>query len=174
MADNTTDEAALKQKAADDARAAKAISEDDADELIENARMAGANDKSLAELRDAIEKSTVDDLPKLTEQIAALRKKNRKPFHVVSQGAVMFNGDRYDHEDPILLTEAEAADLGPETVAPGNAAPKPREISKRKAGKYKVSGPGSVYKDGRHRQAGEELELDEADARSLGEAVTEA
>jgi Xaa-Pro aminopeptidase len=154
-------------------RAAKAIDEDTIDALVEDARLAGANEKSLSELRGALASSTVDELPKFNEQISALRKKNRKPHHVVSQGSVMFNGDRYEHEDPILLTDSEALDLGPEVVAPGTAPPKPRDINKRKGGKYTVAGPGSVYKDGRHRHAGEVLELNEDDARSLGEAVVE-
>jgi hypothetical protein len=91
-------------------------------------------------------------------------------FHVVGPGSVLFKGKTHPPGVTLMLTDDDAESLGA-AVAPGRAPPPPAEVSKRKAGKYAVAPGGSVLLSGRFRQPGEELDLSEADARSLGASV---
>lgn len=166
--------AAAKKKADDEARGAAPIDEDLRDELVARAKLAGATDNSLTELTEALGKATVEDLPKFTEQIAKLRKKNRKTFHVVSAGSVLHDGEQYDHGDSLLLTEQEAAELGDTIVAPGTMAPPPANVATRKAGKYRVAEERNVLHSGKFHGPGSVLDLSQDDARSIGDYVVEA
>lgn len=94
----------------------------------------------------------------------------RARFHVVGPGSVTFGGATYAKGDELELTQAEATSLGA-AVAPGFAPAAPEDVSKRKAGRYRVRGPGSVWHSGKLREKGAELELDELDARTLGATV---
>jgi hypothetical protein len=143
-------------------------------DLLKRARLAGVSTKSLAQLVEAIDSATVAELPNFEKQIEGVRAKNRETFHVVSAGSLRYEGDAYANGDSIELTPAEAEELGAEVVARGKAPPKAIEIADRKAGKYKVAGPGSVFMGGRFHEAGTLLELNQSDARSLAEYVVEA
>jgi hypothetical protein len=150
-----------------------AISQAQREQLVKRAQLAGVAGKSLSGLTAALEQATVDQIVNFEKQIEAVRAKNRETFHVVSPGAIRYDGASYANGDSIELTPAEAEDLG-DVVARGKAPPKPIEIAERKAGKYKVAGPGSVYSGGRFREPGTVLDLGEEDARSLAEYVVEA
>jgi len=166
--------AAAKKKADEEAHLSQPIDKPLREELLDRARLAGATDNSLAELSKALEKATVDDLPEFTDQIAKLRKKNRKTYHVVSEGSVLHDGERYEHGENLLLTEAEAADLGSGIVAGGNAPPAPVVVGVRKAGKYRVAEERNVMHAGKFHGPGTILELSQEDARSIGDYVVEA
>jgi hypothetical protein len=84
----------------------------------------------------------------------------------------------------VELTEEEAAGYG-DAVVLGTPPPPPTAISARKAGRYRVAGPGKVkhgggvgadgkYVPGVFHVAGTVLNLTEEDARSLGASVVEA
>ncbi len=150
------------------------IDSDMRDELLGRARLAGATENSLTELGEALDKADVDDLPKFTEQITKLRKKNRKTYHVVSAGSVLHEGEQYEHGESLLLTEQEAAELGPEIVKPGGAPPPPQDIAARKGGKYKVAEERNVLHGGKYYGPGSTLELSAEDARSIGDYIVEA
>ena len=107
------------------------------------------------------------------DKAPAKPKSARGTFHVVGPGSVHFEGKLYKANDVIGLTPEEAASLG-ELVAEGRPKPPPAAISERKAGKYLVAGPGTVWFSGKPREKGFALDLDEAEARSLGAAVVEA
>jgi membrane protein involved in colicin uptake len=117
---------------------------------------------------EAAAKKKADD-----EKAAAKAKARRTEFHVVGPGSVHFGGKLYKANDVIGLTPEEAAEMG-ELVAEGRPKPPPAAIAQRKAGKYKVAGPGTVWFSGKPREKGFALDLDEAEARSLGAAVVEA
>ena len=190
MPDDTKDDAkaakeaeakAAKQKAEDDAKAAKEaeakakrIDEGTADELLRRAKLAGASENSLSELREALAEASVAELPSFVEQIGKLRRKNRKTYHVVSNGSVLHDGEHYEHGESLLLTDAEAADLGEGIVAPGTAPPPPVDAATRKGGKYRVAEERNVMHGGRMYGPGSVLELSAEDARSIGDYVVEA
>lgn len=91
-------------------------------------------------------------------------------YHVVGPGSLMRKGEFLPPGELLELTEAEAKELG-DVVALGEALPPPVPVSKRKAGKYRVKGPGSVMRERKLLAPGTMLELSEDDARSLGDAV---
>lgn len=91
-------------------------------------------------------------------------------YHVVGPGSLMRKGELLPPGELIELTEKEAKELGG-LVALGEAPPPPVPVAKRKAGKYSVKGPGSVLRERTLLGPGTMLELNENDARSLGDAV---
>jgi len=96
----------------------------------------------------------------------------RTTFHVVGPGRLKFRGSRYEMGDTLELTDDEAEILGDQVATGAPRAHVPTE--QRKAGEYRVVGPGSVKFDGKYHTAGALLDLDEKDARSLGEHVERA
>lgn len=95
-------------------------------------------------------------------------KQETEIYHTV--GNLRRGGETIPDGELIELTADEAKELG-KLVAPGEPPPKKRETTKRGAGQYRVSGPGSVLSGGEFKRPGTELTLSEEDARSLGDAV---
>lgn len=95
---------------------------------------------------------------------------SRKPYTV--KGAVFSGGTAYPVGAEIALTDAEAAEMA-EYVTPGK--PKPADvIAKRRAGKYRVAKERNLFVAGGLVGQGFELDLDEVEARKLGDAIEPA
>jgi hypothetical protein len=138
----------------DEEKAAKAKAEQEAKD---------AEAKAKREAEEAAKKKT-------DEEKAAKAKAKRSTFHVVGPGSVHVDGETYAAGAEIELTDAESAGLGT-SVAKGKAPPKGEEIAQRRAGRYRVAGPGFVWYDGKARGAGYEFDCDETEARRLGAAI---
>lgn len=100
-------------------------------------------------------------------------KAKRTTFHVVGPGSVTFGGKNHPAGALLQLTDDEALSLG-EAVAEGKAPQAPVAIAKRAGGKYRVAKERSIWHGGKHRLPGFELDCDEAEARSLGDAIEPA
>jgi membrane protein involved in colicin uptake len=132
------------------------------------------NDKAKAEAeakakRDADEKAEADRKAKAEAEAKA---KSRRVYHVPGPGSVHFGGKLYRAGDELRLTDDEATELE-DTVKPGQKPAAPADIAKRRAGRYRVKGPGGVFEGGKIRQAGFEMDLDQDEARKLGNAIEE-
>lgn len=115
--------------------------------------------------RDSSPTATTDD-PRGVETKPA----KTEIYHVVGPGSLMRKGDVLPPGELIELTEKEALELGA-VVALGEAPSPPVPVTKRRAGSYRVKGPGSVLRERKLLAPGTMLELSEDDARSLGDAV---
>jgi membrane protein involved in colicin uptake len=128
-----------------------------------------ADDKAKAEA-EAKAKRDADDKAKAEAEAKA---KSRRVYHVPGPGSLHFGGKLYRAGDELKLTDDEADELE-DMVKPGTKPAAPTDIAKRRAGKYRVKGPGSMFEGGKIRAAGFEMDLDQDEARKLGNAIEEA
>ena len=100
---------------------------------------------------------------------ASAPKPERKLYTVKGPGSVTAGGHMFAAGSKLSLTEEEAASLGDNLVL-GDLAP-PDVVEKRKGGRYEVAPDRNLWSDGAMRGPGFEIELDDAEARKLGDAV---
>jgi hypothetical protein len=134
---------------------------------------AAAKAKADAEAKEKTEREAAEAKAKADDKAAAKAKAARKPYHVVGPGSVFYDEAMRRPGETLLLTEEEAKRME-EAVKPGKPPAPPAAIKDRTGGRYVVAGPGSVWFSGKAREKGFVLELDAAEARSLGAAVVEA
>lgn len=101
----------------------------------------------------------------------AKKSEERSTFHVVGPGSAGYRGEVHPPGSTLELTEEEAKSLG-NAVAPGPA-PKAPE-GPPKAGTYKVTAFGSIFKDRRFFHPGEKVELNEQEAAQFADRITPA
>ena len=96
-------------------------------------------------------------------------KAETKLYTVRGPGSVTFGGETHPAGKELQLTEADALSLG-ESVRLGKAPPVDN-INKRQAGKYRVAEERNIWSEGALRTTGYELQLDQIEARKLGDVV---
>ena len=92
----------------------------------------------------------------------------RSTFHVRGPGAVRYKGKAHAPGSALELTEREAKGLG-DAVAPGPP-PKPRRAPDT-AGRYRITGPGSICQAKRFHGPGSEVELSAAEAKAFADRI---
>jgi hypothetical protein len=96
----------------------------------------------------------------------------KRTYTVAGPGNIFAGGKFYTAGEAIELTEADAAGFGASVYA---GRPKALDVfSKRRAGKYVVAVERNVWSEGKLLTTGTELNLGEAEARSLGDAIEPA
>ena len=135
-------------------------------QLMTSARRAGATENDLADLADELAEAPASAQAKIEQSIAKLRKKNVSAYYVRGPGKVMHEGEMHESGSSLLLTPAEAAELG-EALGAGKAPPRAPKPSAREDGHYRVKGPGSVFVHGRFYGPGDDVKLSADEARSL-------
>lgn len=135
-----------------------------------NQRFGGRSDSEKSAPAASAEPVAVETATDISDVKKSDEQQETEIYHVVGPGSLRRSGEMLPPGELLELTTKEAKDLGA-MVAPGEPAPNAPSPDKRKAGKYRVKGPGSVLQGGVFRKPGEELTLTEEDARSLGDAV---
>ena len=144
-------------------------------DLIVEAARVGASDEEIDGLKRLLgtKSLTADTANKVREKIAQMREARlaKTTPHWVQPGSkIRFHGQTYGPGDKIALTRSEADSMG--DMVSSKAPPEPEPPSAdRKAGKYRVKGPGSVKYARKMRRPGDVLDLDAEDARALGDLV---
>lgn len=95
----------------------------------------------------------------------------RSTFHVPGPGAVMAGGEMHKPGAALELTASEAKALG----ASVKAGPPPKKRSgPAEAGRYRITGPGSICQGGKFRGPGYELDLSAAEAKAFSDRIEPA
>jgi hypothetical protein len=94
-------------------------------------------------------------------------------FHVVGPSTVRRDGKKYGPGELLELTEAEATAIGT-LVKRGEPEPVEDRSVKRKAGQYRIVGPGCIRAGNINREPGDTIQLTADQAEELGDLVEPA